>query len=379
VDAILLLAPVKEQKRQRVLTPIAGRLWNLSPEPLVLELSEDGSEYRVLGTAEEVLPETLARSTKEKILHALRVLGEATATEITQWLREQGEAVSESRVKHLLGELHSEGQIEREGSGKRNDPYRYSNRAIVLSLNQQHDSTIARNGNQHDTNTDSCYRAAPNTQHDSTNTDCTPASVYGHSEEVDASTLFTLAAERGFPRLVVEYPDGKARFHIAGTREGWELALPYLERENLLQSAYRALLEPSDAPTAEPLPDLPAVFQDRTPLVWDFIDDWLQSGSNPEDPFPLEPTELEAIRVMLAYAEARGFPALVVDGYTIRGDMAGWRQAAKDLRGLPAVALATRMLHALDAGGVPHAPTHNTTLRNGDAGATPLQLQLLEG
>jgi Predicted ATP-dependent serine protease len=133
VDAILLLAPVKEQKRQRVLTPIAGRLWNLSPEPLVLELSEDGSEYRVVGTAEEVLPETQARSTKEKILHALRVLGEATATEITQWLREQGEAVSESRVKHLLGELHCEGQIEREGSGKRNEPYRYSNRAIVLS------------------------------------------------------------------------------------------------------------------------------------------------------------------------------------------------------------------------------------------------------
>jgi predicted ATP-dependent serine protease len=42
VDAILLLAPVREHKRQRILTPIAGRLWTLSPEPLVLELSEDG-------------------------------------------------------------------------------------------------------------------------------------------------------------------------------------------------------------------------------------------------------------------------------------------------------------------------------------------------
>jgi hypothetical protein len=351
VDAILLLAPVKEQKRQRVLTPIAGRLWTLSPEPLVLELSEDASEYRVVGTAEEVLPETQARSTKEKILHALRVLGEATATEITQWLREQGEAVSESRVKHLLGELHSEGQIEREGSGKRNEPYRYSNRAIVLSLNQQHDST---------------------------NTDCTPASVYGHSEEVDAPTLFTLAAERGYPALVVEYPDGKSRFHIAGTREGWELALPELERENLLQSAYHALLEPSDAPTAEPLPDLPAVFQNRTPLVWDLVDDWLQSASNPEDPYGLEPAELDAIRVMLAFAEARGFPSLEVDGYTIHGDMAGWLTAAQQLAGTPAIALATRLLHALDASGTPHAPTHNTLLRNGDAGATPSQLTIEE-
>jgi DNA-binding transcriptional ArsR family regulator len=130
--------------------------------------------------------------------------------------------------------------------------------------------------------------------------------------------------------------------------------------------------------SAEPLPDLPAVFQNRTPLVWDLVADWLQSGSNPEDPFPLEPTELEAIRVMLAYAEARGFPSLEVDGYTIRGDMAGWEQAAKDLRGLPAVARATRMLHALDASGTPHAPTHNTTLRNGDASRTPSQLSLEE-
>jgi hypothetical protein len=195
---------------------------------------------------------------------------------------------------------------------------------------------------------------------------------------LDTPTLFALASERGFPRLVVEYPDGKSRFHIAGTREGWELALPELERENLLQSAYHALLEPSDAPTAEPLPDLPAVFQNRTPYTWDLIDDFLQLASNPEDPFHLEPEELDAVRIMLAYAEARGFPALVVDGYTIRGDMAGWIQAAKDLRGLPAVALATRMLHTLDAGGTPHAPTHNTLLRNGDAGATPSQLSLME-
>jgi DNA-binding transcriptional ArsR family regulator len=131
--------------------------------------------------------------------------------------------------------------------------------------------------------------------------------------------------------------------------------------------------------SAEPLPALPDLFANCTPLVWDLIDDWLQSASNPEDPYGLEPAELDAIRVMLAYAEARGFPSLEVDGYLIRGDMAGWIQAAKDLRGLPAVARATRLLHALDASGTPHAPTHNTTLRNGNAGATPLQLQLLEG
>jgi hypothetical protein len=123
----------------------------------------------------------------------------------------------------------------------------------------------------------------------------------------------------------------------------------------------------------------PAVFQNRTPYTWDLIDDFLQLASNPEDPFHLEPEELDAVRIMLAYAEARGFPALVVDGYTIRGDMAGWIQAAKDLRGLPAVALATRLLQALDTVGTPTAPTtHNTTLRNGDAGATPSQLTIEE-
>jgi len=126
------------------------------------------------------------------------------------------------------------------------------------------------------------------------------------------------------------------------------------------------------ADAAEPLPDLPAVFQNRTPYAWDFVDDWLQGA-------PIRtPADADAVLLMLAYAEARGFPALEVDGYTIRGDMAGWLTAAQQLAGTPAIALATRLLHALDASGTPHAPTHNTLLRNGDAGATPLQLSLME-
>ena len=284
VDAILLLAPVNEQKRQRVLTPIAGRLWNLSPEPLVLELSEDASEYRVLGTAGEVLPESHAQSTREKILHALRVLGQATRTEIEEHLRASGEKIPERTIRDALLRLYEDGKVEREGKGTRAEPHVYrvansGNLAIWQSLN----------------------------------------------------------------------------------------TLPDCQNSALPETAAN-----------EPLPALPDLFANRTPLVWDFIDDWLQRASNPEDPFPLEPTELDAIRVMLAFAEARGFPALEVDGYTIRGDMAGWIQAAKDLIGLPAVALATRMLHALDASGTPHAPTHNTLLHNGDASRTPSQLSLEE-
>jgi DNA-binding transcriptional ArsR family regulator len=119
----------------------------------------------------------------------------------------------------------------------------------------------------------------------------------------------------------------------------------------------------------------PDLFQNRTPLEScipaDLLQAWLPQG--------IADADLDAVQVMLAYAEARGFPALVVDGYTIHGDLAGWLTAAGQLAGTPAIARATRMLHTLDAGGVPHAPTHNTLLRNGDASMTPSQLQLLEG
>jgi DNA-binding transcriptional ArsR family regulator len=282
VDAILLLAPVREHKRQRILTPIAGRLWTLSPEPLVLELAEDGSEYRVLGTAEEVLPETLAQSTKEKILLALRVLESATVDEIAEYLQEHREHIPKRTIHHHLAQLYTEGAVNREGRGTRAEPYTYScNRAIVQPLNTLHDCTIAR--------------------------------------------LHETAAN-------------------------------------------------------EPLPDLPDLFANRTPfescISADHLDEWLQRAT--EDLFGLTPADADAVRVMLAYAEARGFPALVVDGYTIHGDMAGWLTAAQQLAGTPAIARATRLLHALDASGIPHAPTP-TTHTSGDAGCAPSQLPLPEG
>jgi DNA-binding transcriptional ArsR family regulator len=119
----------------------------------------------------------------------------------------------------------------------------------------------------------------------------------------------------------------------------------------------------------------PDLFQNRTPLEScipaDLLQAWLPQG--------IADADLDAVQVMLAFAEARGFPALVVDGYTIHGDLAGWLTAAGQLAGKPAVRTATRLLHALDAGGTPHALAHNTRLRNGDASMTPSQLQLLEG
>jgi hypothetical protein len=177
------------------------------------------------------------------------------------------------------------------------------------------------------------------------------------------------------------------------------------ERENLLQSAYHELLEPSDAPTAappaappEPTPYDPRSesfeewlaradtvldpfypsFHARAELTWDTIDDWLQQASMPHDPLGLEPHEVDALRVLLAFAEARGFPPLTIPafGYTIRAGQAGWLNALPDIAGTPAVALATRLLQSLDAAGEPDAPT--PTFTNGNAGLTPLQFTLIQ-
>jgi KaiC/GvpD/RAD55 family RecA-like ATPase len=119
-------------------------------------------------------------------------------------------------------------------------------------------------------------------------------------------------------------------------------------------------------------------FHARAELTWDTIDDWLQQASMPHDPLGLEPHEVDALRVLLAFAEARGFPLLTIPefGYTIRAGKEGWLTALPDIAGTPAVAVATRLLQSLDAAGEPDAPT--PTFTNGNAGLTPLQFTLIQ-
>jgi len=161
-------------------------------------------------------------------------------------------------------------------------------------------------------------------------------------EPITANALMELAQQHGYPRLVVEYPDGKSRFHIAGTREGWKLALPHLQRDGVLAIAYHTLLNPqlSVPPPLEPPPPLPEMFREREPLVWNLLDGWFTRTQKPDD--------LERVLVMLAYAEACNFPELTLPdyNYTIPDDMAGWITAAKLMAGTPAVQLATRLLIA---------------------------------
>jgi len=159
-------------------------------------------------------------------------------------------------------------------------------------------------------------------------------------EPITANALMELASQHGYPRLVVEYPDGKSRFHIAGTPDGWILALPYLEQDGVLEVVYRTLLNPqlSTPPPLPPPPPLPEVFQNREPLVWNLLDEWFIRAFQPDD--------LQAIRVMLAYAEACEYPELTLPAYnyTIPNDLAGWLTAAKLMCGTPAVALTTELL-----------------------------------
>ena len=158
-------------------------------------------------------------------------------------------------------------------------------------------------------------------------------------EPITATELMELASQHGYPRVVVEYPDGKSRFHIAGTPDGWKLALPYLQRDGVLAIAYHTLLNPqlSTPPPLPPPPPLPEMFSEREPLVWNLLNEWFRNCS---------PSDFQAIRVMLAYAEACNYPELTLEdyNYTIHGDMAGWITAAKLMCGTPAVALTTELL-----------------------------------
>jgi len=150
VDAIFLLAPVRENKHQRILTPVAGRYWQFTPEPLVLELSESGTEYRVMGTVAEVLPLTQAQSAKQKVLNAIQVLGSATADEVAEYLQAQNEHIPKRTIQHHLAQLYTDGVIQRDGRGTRSEPYIYSainscNRAIAQPTTTLHDCTNPSN------------------------------------------------------------------------------------------------------------------------------------------------------------------------------------------------------------------------------------------
>ncbi|MCS7278067.1 MAG: helicase RepA family protein, partial [Aquificaceae bacterium] len=125
VDSILTLLKNPKHERQRLLKPVEGRLWVSAPEALVLELSEDGSEYCIVGTAEEILSEQQRNDSRRMVIDAVRALSEATAQDVMEYL--DGE-LSRRQVYNLLNALEREGALETADSvdtrGRRAKVYR---------------------------------------------------------------------------------------------------------------------------------------------------------------------------------------------------------------------------------------------------------------
>jgi len=83
---------------------------------------------------------------------------------------------------------------------------------------------------------------------------------------------------------------------------------------------------------------LPEPFHHRNPLAWDMLDESFRDD--------LYFSELEQIRLLLAYAELNDYPELTVPdlNYTIRGSMGGWITAVKHFAGTPTIELLAQQL-----------------------------------
>ncbi len=74
--------------------------------------------------------------------------------------------------------------------------------------------------------------------------------------------------------------------------------------------------------------------------------DWLHQASRLEDPFHLEPDEIDAVRLLWLAAREKGFPSLTLDAYnyTIGSGEQAWSVAVREMSGTPAVPLALQAL-----------------------------------
>ena len=123
-DGILLLSESDTHPRRRILHPIAGRLWH-NREPLVLELSEDGQEYRCVGIESEVEPQSRVAQWREQVVQAIAAIGRASAEQVHKFLKEAGSPHSLRWVRTTLAALCGEGILQREGKGRRGDSFVY--------------------------------------------------------------------------------------------------------------------------------------------------------------------------------------------------------------------------------------------------------------
>jgi len=359
VDTILLLAPVREHNRQRVLTPLAGRLWTLAPDPLVLELSEDGSTYTVLGIASEVLPEARAQSTKQKILQAVEALGQATPEEVAEYLRGQGEALHKRTVYHYLAELHAEGRLEREGSRGRGGGYVfYCNSAKVQPLNPLHYCTIAQSAADPFEKVRNCETAPERLV-----SSLFPEGDLRENKLTDADTPPT-PPESSDSALTTQTAQAINALRTCALPSDAESPDNPVREDSALTTAYtraRALYRPAG--------DIEAIIE--------------RLQRNPE--YPLSEDEAERMRAVYALAESLGYPALELPDWNLAIDATrvDWVNALPVLAGTDALddAMQALLAQVSRSAGEPAEATQRKTLRNGSEGVSPasaLQLTLTE-
>jgi hypothetical protein len=96
--------------------------------------------------------------------------------------------------------------------------------------------------------------------------------------------------------------------------------------------------ETEEHPPSEQQLVLPEPFHHRNPLAWDMLDESFRDNHFY--------SELEQIRLLLAYAELHDYPELPVPdlNYTIRAGMGGWITAVKHFAGTPTIELLAQQL-----------------------------------
>lgn len=316
VDQILLLTPSETNRFHRILHPIASRFWH-DREPLVLALDESRYEYRCIGLASEVLPEQKYAQKREQVRMAIATLGRATAEEVHALLQEQGERSTLRWIRDTLSALHAEGRLQREGTGRRGDPFVYS-----LPEEEVLDCGIE----------------------EGTINNAVPQFLNSGGVEGGELRNWGTPLYNAVPQFLNPMGSEGGELRNCGT-------LLLTESSSIPQSE-------SAVPSRSESCDDP-----------DFLS-FVESAVQPDDPFALEPHEVALLRELWRKAQQRGFPELYLQqySYAIHRGRRAWLQALPDIA---APSVAQQVLRALDAGADAPAPIHSVAPDGNASGAFP--------
>lgn len=341
VDSILTLLVNDRHERQRLIKPVDGRLWLTAPEAIVAELSEDGREYRIVGTAETILPEQEREHAEQAVLDALHTLGEATVREIAEQLTSQGAKRSERWIQKVLSEYERSGTVARDGAGTRNAPYVYRLTQSASNSIQPDSRIVSR------TEFDACSRNADSGANLSSESDGVSRTVSRTRE-----SLYTFEHSRnGLDADDSIQPDSRIDSRILSTFEHSsirETDAPSTESEQVFGTGCSECSDSaeSDALSGSALVDaLCEVFDGAFELSGRAKLEYRLQQLMDAPAFPVEAEEAEQARVLWRLAESLNFPSLVIPEYaTIEQGESAWSEFLWRAAGTPACVLALEQL-----------------------------------